>query len=217
MKKLVQGVRDFHLRMKSGASAVYEPLAEGQSPDTLFITCADSRVVPAFIATAEPGELFTVRNVGNLIPRSAGDGHSTGDRSEGSAIEYAIQVLNVGDIVVCGHSGCGAMGALLQDRNALPPNLDAWLEHARATLRDDDHSASLGFGDDRADVLSKRNVLLQMQSLMSYSMIRERVQDGRLRLHGWWFDIRSTEVKVHDALQARFIAFEIAFAEVTRG
>ncbi|NJK33295.1 MAG: hypothetical protein HC927_13340 [Deltaproteobacteria bacterium] len=133
MRKLISGVLDFHRRLASGRAETYEPLAEGQSPTTLFFACADSRVVPAFIASAEPGELFTVRNVGNIVPRADEGGHSIGDRSEASAVEYAVEKLGVTDVVVCGHSGCGAMAALQGPESELPPTcVLGWRMRGRA-------------------------------------------------------------------------------------
>jgi carbonic anhydrase len=213
MIKLIQGVRDFQARMAAGEDAVYKPLADGQTPSTLFITCADSRVVPAFIASSEPGELFTMRNVGNLIPRATEDGHSVGDVSEASAIEYAVLNLGVSDIVVCGHSGCGAVGALLADRKTLPPNLDRWLEHARPALDDTGFAPSLGRAVQGIDVLSKRNVVVQLQALTTYSIVRDRLPTGQLRLHGWWFDIGTTKIEVYNEHQSTFVDFGVAFPE----
>lgn len=111
MQRLIAGVRAFHASIEEGGWTTDAPLADGQRPET-FLACSDSRVVPAFLSTTEPGELFTVRNVGNLIPPAGPRGASTGDRSEASAIEYAVDRLGVQDIVICGHSGDGAMAAL---------------------------------------------------------------------------------------------------------
>ncbi len=211
MDKLLAGVREFHRQMNTDASRVYEPLAEGQQPNTLFIACADSRVVPAFIATAEPGELFTLRNVGNLVPPADAGGASVGDLSEASAIEYAVQKLAVTDIVVCGHSGCGAMAALLEPSTTLPRNLAAWLTHAAPVLDDALFPRALGEGLPLADKLSRRNVVLQIAALRTYPQVRAGLAAGTLRLHGWWFDIRATCVDVYAPEAGRFVAFEQAY------
>jgi len=114
MRKLNWGIVEFRERELPQFAAHFRELAEGgQSPDTLFITCADSRVVPNLLVSTGPGELFTMRNVGNLVPPATADGLSTGDLSEASAIEYAVNILGVSNMVVCGHSGCGAMKAVL--------------------------------------------------------------------------------------------------------
>lgn len=209
MKHLIQGVREFHARLALGGDVRYEPLADSQDPGTLFICCSDSRVVPAFIATAGPGELFTVRNVGNLVPRVDVEGSSVGDRSEASAIEYALQVLHVADIVICGHSGCGAMTALLANA-PLPTNLEHWLAHARGALDDGGFPASLGKGRDRADVLSQRNVLIQGRALESYPGVRAGMASRTLRVHRWWFDIRAPRIEVFDLARGCFVDFDEA-------
>ena len=131
MRKLVWGIVEFREQQLPQYVEQFRNLADGQSPDTLFITCADSRVVPNLLVSTDPGELFTMRNVGNLVPPATAEGLSTGDLSEASAIEYAVQVLRVANIVVCGHSGCGAMKAVLAPSELDDaPNLAAWLHHA---------------------------------------------------------------------------------------
>lgn len=216
MEKLISGVLEFHRRLAAGRAGVYEPLAEGQSPTTLSFSCADSRVVPAFIASAEPGELFTVRNVGNIVPAADEEGHSVGDRSEASAVEFAVEKLGVTDIVVCGHSGCGAMEALQATQAELPPNLRAWLALARPCLSDADFPVDLGAENNVTDRLSKRNVLRQLTALRTYGAVAKREQAGELRLHGWWFDIRAPRIEVWGVEQQRFLPFEVYFARETR-
>ncbi len=212
MKRLLSGVRAFHNSGSHANAELYGALADGQSPDTLFFTCADSRVVPAFIATSDPGELFTVRNVGNLIPRLDGDGLSTSDSSEAAAIEYALEMLHVTDVVVCGHSGCGAMAGLVApNASTFPPNLKQWLAQAHGVLDASKFAASLGQGLPQADVLSQRNVVLQLRALETYPGIRRRTRDGGLRVHGWWFDIASASVQVLRPTEGKFVAFEEAY------
>ena len=131
MRKLIAGIVEFRERQLSKYAERFRDLALAQSPDTLMVTCSDSRVVPDLLASTHPGDLFTMRNVGNLIPPATAEGISIGDVSEASAIEYAVLVLKVAHIVVCGHSECGAMKAVLA-RNPRPdaPNLEKWLHHA---------------------------------------------------------------------------------------
>jgi carbonic anhydrase len=168
----------------------FRELALAQSPDTLMITCSDSRVVPDLLASTDPGELFIMRNVGNLIPPATDEGISIGDLSEASAIEYAVLVLKVANIVVCGHSECGAMKAAME-RNPRPdtPNLEMWLHHARTAAFRLEHEGALDATLQPHDQLSQLNVLVQLEHLMSYPIVRAQVAAGVLRLSGWWFDI----------------------------
>lgn len=195
MRKLIWGIVDFREQQLPRYSEQFQKLAKGQSPDTLFITCSDSRVVPSLMVSTDPGELFTMRNVGNLVPPAAANGLSTGDLSEASAIEYAVQVLKVANIVVCGHSGCGAMKAVLAPSLVDDaPNLAAWLQHASPAaarlgqVRTPDSDLTV---DDR---LSRINVLVQIEHLMTYPLVRQQVERGALQLSGWWFDIGTGDI-----------------------
>jgi carbonic anhydrase len=113
MRKLLRGIVDFRERQLPQYAEKFRHLATGQAPDALFVSCSDSRVDPNLLASTDPGDLFVLRNVGNLIPPATAEGVSTGDLSEAGAIEFALLVLKVPDIVICGHSSCGAMKALL--------------------------------------------------------------------------------------------------------
>ena len=135
MRKLILGIVDFRERLLPQYAARFRELAAGQEPDVLFITCSDSRVVPDLVVSTDPGDLFVIRNVGNLVPPATVECNSTGDLSEASAIEYSVLVLKVRNIVVCGHSECGAMKAALA-RKPVPeaPNLGKWLHHANTAV-----------------------------------------------------------------------------------
>src|ERR1700760_2430607 len=168
----------------------FEALALTQTPDALFVTCSDSRVVPDLLASTEPGDLFTMRNVGNLVPPATAEGISIGDLSEASAIEYAVLILKVANIVVCGHSECGAMKAVLaSSTHQEAPNLAKWLNHAYGAAFRLEHEGALDPELKPHDQLSQLNVLVQLEHLMTYPVVRERVHAGRLRLSGWWFNI----------------------------
>jgi carbonic anhydrase len=133
MEKLIRGIVEFRERMLSEYAQHFKDLALKQAPDALFITCSDSRVVPDLLASTHPGDIFTMRNVGNLVPPAKAEGVSTGDLSEAVAIEYWVLVLNVANIVVCGHSECGAMKAVItNDERGDTPNFARWLHHAHA-------------------------------------------------------------------------------------
>ncbi|HTE17721.1 MAG TPA: carbonic anhydrase, partial [Armatimonadota bacterium] len=131
MQKLIQGLHDFQANIFSSQRELFERLAHGQSPDALFITCSDSRINPNLITQTEPGELFILRNAGNIIPP-----HGAANGGEGATIEYAVAALGVRDIIVCGHSHCGAMNGLLNlDSLGELPAVRQWLTHAEATRR----------------------------------------------------------------------------------
>jgi carbonic anhydrase len=206
MKKLVQGLIDFHAHVRPNVKDTFARLAQGQAPDALFIACSDSRVAANVFASTDPGDLFVVRNVGNMMPPCGMAGLSVADESEAAAIEFALLSLNLRDIIVCGHSDCGAMAALVAG-TAGPESshLNAWLRHGRAALA----RLKAGEGEHLAppapqNRLSQLNVLLQLEHLSSYPVVRRRLQAGSLRLHGWWFDIAGAEVSVYDEAKRRF-------------
>jgi carbonic anhydrase len=199
MRKLIMGIVDFREKLLPQYAERFRDLALAQSPDALFITCSDSRVVPDLLASTHPGDLFTMRNVGNLVPPATADGLSTGDLSEASAIEYAVLVLKVANIVVCGHSECGAMKAVLtRHPNTKTPNLDKWLYHANTAAVRLDHEGPLNPVLKPHDQLSQLNVLVQLEHLMSYPIVREQVAAKALHLSGWWFDIAGGDMYAYE-------------------
>jgi carbonic anhydrase len=192
----------------------FAALAKGQTPDTLLITCSDSRVVPELLAATDPGELFVMRNVGNMVPPATVDGASTGDLSEASAIEYAVLELRVRHLVVCGHSECGAMKAALAGKETPEtPNLARWLHHAAAAKFRLQQEGPLDPKFKAHDQLSQLNVLVQLEHLASYPMVRQRLADGSLHLCGFWFDIARGEMYAYQREQRLFEAIDRASAE----
>lgn len=205
MRKLIMGIVDFRERMLPKYAERFRELAHSQTPDVLFITCSDSRVVPDLLASTHPGDLFTMRNVGNLIPPAAPDGVSTGDLSEASAIEYAVLALKVANFVVCGHSECGAMKAVLtRNPKVMAPNLDRWLNHANTAAFRLEHEGALDTGLKPHDQLSQLNVLVQIEHLMTYPIVRERVAAGQLQVSGWWFDIATGDMYAYERSSRSF-------------
>ncbi|WP_105971794.1 carbonic anhydrase [Streptomyces geranii] len=189
MKALLDRARSFK-RQVDFESGEYRKLAQGQCPEVLFITCSDSRVIPALITGARPGEIFELRNAGNIVPPHSAFGAASG---EAATIEYALEVLGVQHLVVCGHSHCGAMGALKSgdDLSALP-GVDAWLELARPELApvlgdSSDHPATL-------PEVAQRNVVNQLAVLSGYPVVRQRLDSGRLWLHGWYYEVDTGRV-----------------------
>jgi carbonic anhydrase len=198
MKKLIKGLLDFQRHTLPPYRSTFARLAKGQSPDCLFITCADSRVVPNLLVSTDPGDLFVIRNVGNMVSPADETGQSVGDRSEAAAVEYALLHLPVVDVVVCGHSGCGAMRALLAGHDSpQTPNLCDWLSLGRGALQSLGQSRKWGQELEPADQLSQLNVLEQLRHLRTYPLVRERLAAGTLRLHGWWFDIGNARVNAY--------------------
>lgn len=185
LDRLVYGVEGFRKEQHPQYSQLFSQLANQQNPHTLFITCCDSRIDPNLITSTVPGELFVVRNVGNIIPPYV----SPSTLSEGAAIEFAVDVLGVKEIVVCGHSGCGAMKAILS-----PKTLDGtiglkhWLSNA-VTILDD-----AGVNID-ADVASRLNARRQIENLITYEPISRKLAKGELRLHAWFYDIGRGELE----------------------
>ena len=205
MKKLIEGIIEFREQRLPELEQRFQELARGQNPDTLFISCSDSRVVPSLLMSSDPGELFIMRNVGNLMPPGTRDGNSTGDLSEASAIEYAVLVLKVRNIVICGHSGCGAMKAVLSgDPLEDTPNLAQWLEHAACALHRLQEEGPLDSSIPPDDQLSQLNVLVQIEHLLTYPIVRQKVEAGELQLSGWWFDIGKGEMSAYEPESRRF-------------
>ena len=207
MKKLIEGLAEFRRTKRAAYRERFSRLALGQSPDCLFFACSDSRVVPNLFASTQPGDLFVVRNVGNLVPPCDPTGLSMADQAEGAAVEYALEVLGVNDIVVCGHSECGAMLAVLE--GGVPPgarNLEEWLDVGRASLPRLSGGSAVGAGLSERNRLSQLNVLQQLDHLRTYPSVDRRLTEGTLRLHGWWFDLTQVEVLAYREDADRFLS-----------
>lgn len=214
MKKLIRGIVEFHDKVRPGVRETFARLALGQSPDALLIACSDSRVAPNLFASTEPGDLFVIRNPGNLIAPCGPDGISVSDESEAAAIEFSTLGLNVRDIIVCGHSECGAMRILLDDRMNLPaPHLHSWLRHAGEALRQVQAGERMPAELAPHNHLSQFNVLRQLDHLRTYSVVRDRLKSGGLRIHAWWFDIAAAEVLAYDERSRKFVVIDEAEAD----
>lgn len=209
MRKLIRGIIDFRQNKRDAVKDTFARLALGQSPDALFIACSDSRVAANLFASTEPGDLFVIRNVGNLIPRANAQGVNERDSSVAAAIEFSSTVLKVRDIVVCGHSECGAMNALLSGQQ-VPPSLQAWLRHAELPLRKLQAGARMNAELAPHNHLSQLNVLQQVENLRTYPIIRDRIAEGKLRLNAWWFDIAQAEVSAYEESMDRFVVIDEA-------
>jgi carbonic anhydrase len=209
MKKLIQGIIDFRRHMQKDYRESFGRLATGQSPDTLFIACSDSRVVPNTFASTNPGDLFVLRNVGNLIPPCGCHGVSSGDEAEAAAIEYSVQTLKVSSVIVCGHSECAAMKALINNRETVvAPHLKSWLRHGDAALS----RLQAGLSPDPSlslhNQLSQLNVLLQMEHVKSYPAVQNAICNANLSIYGWWFDIANADVYSYNKTLKKFVLID---------
>ena len=209
MKKLIRGILEFRKTRRPGYAETFARLALGQSPDSLFIACSDSRVVPNLFASTEPGDLFVLRNVGNIVAPCGQNGVSEGDIAEAAALEFAVMGLKVSDLIVCGHSECGAMRALLDASTGIPaPHFRDWLRHADPALTRVRSGFLGGQGLAPHNQLSQANVLQQLEHLRSYAVVRDAEQARRVRLHAWWFDIANADVLAWDAEAGRFVPID---------
>jgi carbonic anhydrase len=214
MRKLLRGIVEFREKSLPAYAERFRELSSGQAPDALLFTCSDSRVVPELLASTDPGDLFVVRNVGNMVPPATIDGSSTGDLSEASAIEFSVLVLDVRDIIVCGHSECGAMKAAVGNAPVQgTPNLNKWLHHSTSATFRLHQEGPLDRSLSVHDQLSQINVLVQLEHLMSYSIVRERVKKESLHLSGWWFDIATGEMLAYMRESRSFERIDRALVE----
>ncbi|GAA4483508.1 carbonic anhydrase CynT [Rhodococcus olei] len=189
MHDLAAGVTHFQRDVFPTKSDLFARLATNHRPETLFIGCSDARVVPELITNSEPGELFVVRTAGNLVPV-----HTSGADGVAASIEFAVAVLGVSRIVVCGHSGCGAMTALAEQHDLSgTPAVAEWLEHVETI---DTVGAET---DDRVSRLVRSNVVAQLTNLLTHPSVSRAVDAGAVSVEGWVFDIGTGAVTVFDA------------------
>ncbi len=201
MQSLLSGIHRFQNETYPAMRSLFEGLAAGQHPQVLFITCSDSRVVPSLLTQSQPGELFVLRNAGNLVPP-----YSASGGGEAATIEYAVRALKVPHIVVCGHAQCGAVNALLTPgaTDSLPA-VQQWLLHARRTLE----IMESRYGDiqDPQERLNKAievNAVVQMQNVCSHPAVAEALERGQLQVHAWVYDFVSGEVRAYDPQSEQF-------------
>ena len=201
MKQFVERVQKFQEQAFPQRKDLYTQLADGQHPLALFITCSDSRIDPNLVTQTDPGELFVIRNAGNIVPPH---GVASG---EGATIEYAVAVLKVKDVIVCGHSRCGAMGGLLDlaSLNTLPA-VKSWVEHSSAALdrlRQQGVDASDPAGQLKAAI--EANVLLQLDHLRTHPSVGAALDAQELDVHGWTYEFETGQVSAYVDEQQRFV------------
>ena len=202
VENLIRGVQNFLKEDFPKHQSLFESLENGQAPHTLFIGCSDSRLVPDLITQSGPGDLFVIRNVANVVPHFR---HSKEYLSTTSAIEYAVQVLKVENIVVCGHSNCGGCKALFFDESDLSeiPHTAKWLELAGRAKKKGLESG-LEPGNERERLVEHENIVEQIGHLLTYPYIKTRVDTGQLNILGWHFNIGTGEVHSYNLKQEKF-------------
>ena len=204
MEDYAQGNELFKTYFKKNKESLLELVTSGQSPKALFIGCSDSRVIPDLMVQADPGDLFVLRNVGNFVPpyKPDADFHATA-----SGIEYAVSVLNVKEIIICGHTHCGACNALFQTIE--DPSLihtKKWLELGESAKTS--AILSLGANAPKEDLLrltEKLSVIKQIENILTYPNVKKRFEEGSLYIHGWYYDIETGKIEYYNADSYEFL------------
>ena len=206
IKSLIEGSKQFKESVFRKNRRFFKELAKGQSPKVLFIGCCDSRVLPNLITNTGPGDLFIVRNIGNFVApyKLDEDYHSTA-----AAIEYAVNVLEVEDIIVCGHSQCGAISALYYDESKFEkkeiPHVKTWLKLGLPAKEFVQKWGGELSKEDKLTMTEEVSVLFGLENLLTYPSVKQRVEEGRLSLHGWHYDIQSGEIYAYDEEECEFL------------
>lgn len=182
----------------------------GQAPEAMFIGCSDARVVPELLLGARPGGLFVVRAVANIVPPYGG-----GQYAVGAAVEYAVLHLKIKHLIVCGHTDCGGIQALDHPVDMVAgPTLASWIELARPAQTQVD-ARGLATGDARHQAIVEQNVLLQLSNLQTYTPVRRALDEQRLELHGWVYDLAERQLHFYDTAQGRFTLFSPATSQAS--
>ncbi len=200
MKPFIQGAMKFQADVFPGMSSLFKRLASSQNPGTLFITCSDSRVVPELLTQQQPGDIFVIRNAGNIVPS-----YTSEPGGVTASVEYAVGVLGVTDIVVCGHSDCGAMTAIAHCTclNHLPA-VASWLRHADAAKVVNQARAHTTL-DAKVLAMVHANVVAQLTNLRTHPTVALALEQGTLALHGWVYDIETGDINALDGTKNAFV------------
>lgn len=199
-KHIVDGFVQFRHEVFPQQKELFKKLATAQKPRAMFITCADSRIVPELITQSSPGDLFVTRNVGNVVPPY---GQMNGGVS--TAIEYAVLALGVQHIIICGHSDCGAMRAVLNPHTLdKMPTVKVWLRHAEVARTVVEDNCTCGEEHENMRVLTQENVIAQLQHLRTHPSVASKLASGQLSIHGWVYSIETSEILAYDAEQDKF-------------
>ncbi len=213
MDSLLSGIHQFHAQVFKREKDFYSKLVAGQSPSTLFIGCSDSRVDPTIITQSDMGELFVLRNAGNIVPC-----YGASNGGEPATIEYAVSALGVKDIVICGHSGCGALQAMLEpEKMAKLPLVRGWLNHAEATRRIVEENYADVTGSALLDIAIREHVLVQIENLQTHPAVAVKLQRGELTLHAWVYLIESGDILAYSTEDGGFASLTgLAHQEATK-
>lgn len=212
LKEYAQGNKLFRSYFKKNQESLLELVKSGQSPKALFIGCSDSRVIPDMMVQTEPGDLFVIRNVGNFVPpyKPDEDFHATA-----SGIEYAVSVLKVQEIIICGHTHCGACASLYEDiQDPSLVHTKKWLELGKSAKQ----SAILSLGSDanKEDLLrltEKLSIIKQIENILTYPVVKERFENGILSIHGWCYDISTGKIEYYNADTYEFLPLKSLLEE----
>jgi carbonic anhydrase len=204
MRAIIEGVQSFREHEFRQNQELFQVLSHGQNPRYLLITCSDSRVVPNLITGLGPGDIFTIRNAGNIVPPA-----TAGPSGEAASIEFAVVELNVKHIIVCGHSHCGAITSLLR-RDSLDrlPAVAGFLQFAEQARRSVKTRYPRLEGDELINQAVKENVLVQLNHLRTLSSVAAAIRRGSLQIHGWVFMIETGEVLAYDSTSKQFVPVE---------
>lgn len=208
MDQLFRGIREFRVKDFEEHRELFRELGRKQAPHSLFVTCTDSRIDPTLITKALPGELFVIRNIANLVPPYR---QSSEYLSTTSAVEYAVQILNVENIVICGHSNCGGCACLHKESAelALTPHTNRWLDLARPILGRVERELGPEPDPERREWLTEQlNIVEQMNHLLTYPFVRERWASGTLKIMGWYYIIETGEIFNYDDAAGTFLKVE---------
>ena len=213
MAEYAEGNKLFKTYFKKNKESLLNLVEKGQAPKALFIGCSDSRVIPDMIIQSNPGDLFVIRNVGNFVPPFSPDEdfHSTA-----SGIEYAVSILNVGEIIICGHTHCGACQHLFEDIDDTPSLIHTkkWLELGESAKKS--AILSLGINAPQEELLrltEKLSVIKQIENILTYPSVKERFEANNLHIHGWYYDVETGNIEYYNADTYEFLPLKTLISD----
>lgn len=211
MEKILRGIAHFQKTIVPERRELFERLAGGQSPRALFLTCADSRIDPSLITQTDPGDLFICRNAGNIVPP-----HTEGSDGMTASIEYAVAALHVPHIIICGHTGCGAMtGAMNPEGLDKLRHVREWLTYSEAAVQIVSENHPELEGDAKLNAVIEQNIVQQMHHVETHPYVAARQAAGHLLVHGWMYNIKTGDVTAYQERTRRFVPIDAAEIPLT--